>query len=436
MRLSNIQPREGVGLMKFYIRTAVFILSLLITAMVVIPASAGPGTGVNIYIDNSLLKIPAGDQGPFIENGRTYVPLRIVAENLGVKVDWRAETNQVIIISQDNPPPPPARLNKNTYDVEILINGTVLSIPPSYGKARITPAGRTVVPLRAVGEALGCDVNWVEATRSVIIKSAPYKLLEELAAYRSNLRLLDGRVVNSADLPAMGVKAFDATQLQEFQKAKELLAPYKPEIKLPDGTVIKTAELTIMGKAVLTADQLKAWMARETPRIAEKMRREYGREMLPIPIELVDLYLKIGAEYGIRGDLAFAQAVKETGYFQFTGGVKPEQNNYCGLWATSQPLTGQESLNGADPQAVKLQPGFYGASFATPAIGVEAHIQHLYAYATKAPLPAGKRLYDPRFNLVPRGTAPTWVGLNARWAVPGTTYGQSIIQDYWQKALQ
>ncbi|WP_246187306.1 glucosaminidase domain-containing protein [Neomoorella glycerini] len=259
-------------------------------------------------------------------------------------------------------------------------------------------------------------------------------MLEDLAGYRTNLRLLDGRVVNSAELPGMGEAAFSSEQWQKFQEFKEQLARYETQIRLPDGTLLPTADLTIKGKAILTADQLKAWMARETPRIAEKMKQEYGREMLPVP-DVAELYLKIGTEYGIRGDVAFAQAVKETNYFQFTGSVKPFQNNYCGLWATSQPLTGQESLNAADPAGVRLVPGFYGAFFASPEIGVEAHIQHLYAYATTDPLPRGKKLYDPRFNLVQRGSARTWVELNARWAVPGTTYGQSIIQDYWLKAV-
>ncbi|QGP92737.1 Mannosyl-glycoprotein endo-beta-N-acetylglucosaminidase [Neomoorella glycerini] len=270
--------------------------------------------------------------------------------------------------------------------------------------------------------------------RTVDIKSVKYKLLEDLAGYRTNLRLLDGRVVNSAELPGMGEAAFSSEQWQKFQEFKEQLARYETQIRLPDGTLLPTADLTIKGKAILTADQLKAWMARETPRIAEKMKQEYGREMLPVP-DVAELYLKIGTEYGIRGDVAFAQAVKETNYFQFTGSVKPFQNNYCGLWATSQPLTGQESLNAADPAGVRLVPGFYGAFFASPEIGVEAHIQHLYAYATTDPLPRGKKLYDPRFNLVQRGSARTWVELNARWAVPGTTYGQSIIQDYWLKAV-
>ncbi|MCX5779784.1 MAG: glucosaminidase domain-containing protein, partial [Firmicutes bacterium] len=138
----------------------------------------------------------------------------------------------------------------------------------------------------------------------------------------------------------------------------------------------------------------------------------------------------------IRGDIAFCQSVKETGYWQYTGEVKPWQNNYCGLSAIGSPMQGDESLNGADAQQVCFQAGVHGAIFVSPAAGVEAHIQHLYAYATKNPLPAGQILLDPRYSLVKRGIGPTWLGLNARWAVPGTTYGQSIIFDYWLKAVQ
>lgn len=56
-----------------------------------------------------------------------------------------------------------------------------------------------------------------------------------------------------------------------------------------------------------------------------------------------------------------------------------------------------------------------------------AHIQHLFAYASKDALPAGAVLVDPRFHLVTRGIAPSWEDLNGRWAVPGTDYGQHIL---------
>jgi len=210
------------------------------------------------------------------------------------------------------------------------------------------------------------------------------------------------------------------------------LSKYQAGITLPGGAVVNCADISILGDSYLTADQLKQWIQDETPRLIAKANAN-GLEFKPIP-DLAELYIKIGAEYGIRGDIAFCQAAKETCYWQFTGSVQPGQNNYCGLWATGSALTGQESLNGADPTRVSFQAGLHGATFITPAAGVEAHIQHLYAYATKNPLPSGKVLVDPRFILVNRGIAPSWLQLNARWAVPGTTYGQSILDDYWLNA--
>lgn len=130
----------------------------------------------------------------------------------------------------------------------------------------------------------------------------------------------------------------------------------------------------------------------------------------PSAPELADLYLEIGEKYGVRGDVALAQAVHETNYFRFTGTVKPDQNNYAGIGTTD--------------------PNTPGASFATPREGVTAHIQHLFAYASTDRLPPGEKLVDPRFNLVTRGSAPTWTSLNGKWAVPGTTYGQLILSIY------
>lgn len=121
-------------------------------------------------------------------------------------------------------------------------------------------------------------------------------------------------------------------------------------------------------------------------------------------------YLNIGETYGIRGDIAFAQAIHETDYFRFTGVVKPDQNNYAGIGATG--------------------PDNPGASFTSPEQGVRAHIQHLYAYASTNSLPKGEKLVDPRFDLVTRGSAPTWTSLNGKWAVPGDSYGQMILDIY------
>lgn len=125
--------------------------------------------------------------------------------------------------------------------------------------------------------------------------------------------------------------------------------------------------------------------------------------------EIVAYYYEEGAREGIRPDVAFAQALKETGFFRYGGTVTPDQNNFCGLGTTSATVK-----------------GFY---FPNPQIGVRAHIQHLLAYSStrKPTLP----LVDPRYFIVRNAygnkTLGNWQDLNGRWAVPGNYYGQEIL---------
>jgi len=390
---------------------------------------------VNIIINSKVVTVLPGDQSPVIIGDRTYVPIRVISENLGAKVDWNQEGQQVIINWKSNAASSIAPDSQG--QVQIIIDGKLLSIPVAYGKPFITPTTfRTMIPLRIVGEALGCEVSWVDETKTVIINaplSADNQLLQDLAKYRTNLKLINGSVINSEVLVNMDASAYSSEQLAVFKTYLNQLAKYQPTVMLPNGELINAADLTITGNSYLTADQLKKWIVNEIPRISAGMTVA-GLQFKPIP-ELAELYIKIGEQYGIRGDIAFCQAAKETGFWQFKGDVQPWQNNYCGLWAIGSPLTGQESCNGADPNLVRFEAGVHGAIFVSPAAGVEAHIQHLYAYANKNTLPSGKVLISPRYSLVNRGIGPTWLQLNARWAVPGTTYGQSIISDYWSKAV-
>lgn len=154
------------------------------------------------------------------------------------------------------------------------------------------------------------------------------------------------------------------------------------------------AETPILGDTVLLANQMN----------------QFVRKIHPSAQALGEYYVTFGHDYGIRGDVAFAQALHETDYLRFTGIVKEEQNNFAGIGATG--------------------PDNPGASFDTPEEGVLAHIQHLYAYASTEPLPPQHPLVDPRFHLVQRGSAETWEALNGKWAVPGDDYGQSILRLY------
>ncbi len=136
--------------------------------------------------------------------------------------------------------------------------------------------------------------------------------------------------------------------------------------------------------------------------------------------ELVYDFIRAGYIENIRWDIAFAQSIHETGFFRYGGQVSPEQNNYSGLGATND--------------------GAKGATFETPFLGALAQIQHLKAYCNKEEV-GYKENVDPRFQYVTRGWAPylEWLGAgenpkngiynkNLGWAVPGKTYGQSILK--------
>jgi len=152
-----------------------------------------------------------------------------------------------------------------------------------------------------------------------------------------------------------------------------------------------TPKTQIMGRAILKAEQLKAALFKNNPETDQC---------------IVDIYYNTAEEYGIKADLAFLQAINESNWFKFTGIIKLEQNNFGGLGAVGN--------------------GISGDWFDTVEEGVEAHIQHLFAYACKLPLPEGKTLVDPRFELVTRGSAPYFEDLDGKWAVPGTGYGKRI----------
>ncbi|MBL0388405.1 glucosaminidase domain-containing protein [Tumebacillus sp. ITR2] len=149
----------------------------------------------------------------------------------------------------------------------------------------------------------------------------------------------------------------------------------------------------IMGQPVATAFQL----------------RNYLHQVNPSAPDYSSWYITIGRKYGVRGDIAFCQSILETNYWRFGGLVLPEQNNFAGIGAVG----GTER----------------GAVFPTPQAGIEAQIQHLYAYASSLPLPANTVQLDPRFTLVTRGVAPTWESLTGRWAT-GANYGEKILAIY------
>lgn len=93
------------------------------------------------------------DQGPILENGRSYIPARYIIEAMGGKVFWNAQDKQVRILLGDNM-------------IDLWVNDKEHTIVNGENKpsetAPIIRSNRTLIPVRMVTENLGYKVDWVK----------------------------------------------------------------------------------------------------------------------------------------------------------------------------------------------------------------------------------------------------------------------------------
>jgi len=93
------------------------------------------------------------DVAPFISNeGRTMVPIRVIAEAFGAEVKWEGTTQT-------------ATINKNGVALKLTVD---VPLPDNMGTPVISN-GRAFVPLRYIAERLGAEVEWVGKSQEIYI---------------------------------------------------------------------------------------------------------------------------------------------------------------------------------------------------------------------------------------------------------------------------
>jgi hypothetical protein len=176
----------------------------------------------------------------------------------------------------------------------------------------------------------------------------------------------------------------------------------------------------IMGPNILTADQITAWYN----------SRSHAPFAVPgISVhDLAQLFLWEGASENVRGDIAFAQSIVETGWFGFVGSiVSPVNWNFAGMGAC-------DSCNS-------------GRQFPSPRIGVRVQIQDLrnyadinsrasnlayppvpewYAWPSLNPVTAAYN-FDTFFR---KGNAPTWNQMGYGNHATSPNYASAVIGVY------
>jgi hypothetical protein len=176
--------------------------------------------------------------------------------------------------------------------------------------------------------------------------------------------------------------------------------------------IIRAGGVSLMGETTLSAAQMAAWW-----------RAQRYSPNLTISIdELAQLYVEEGSAEGVRGDVAFAQAVLETGGFHSAPG-----NNFAGLGWCDSCATGRV--------------------FPTARDGVRAQIQHLRNYGDQlsrasqlvhpasvywyAPSSLSQAVADQNFDtFFAKGWAITWNQMgHGNWATD-PNYSDKVMKIY------
>ncbi len=134
------------------------IIAVLLSAAALMPCVFASGD-IEVYLDGSQISF---DQPPIIYNDRTMVPMRAIFEALGLTVQWFEEDKRVTAYGEN-------------IKMTMYIGDDTISLNEKTYKTDTAPIiieGRTLVPLRAIGELLNSEVGWDGENRVVTIDTS------------------------------------------------------------------------------------------------------------------------------------------------------------------------------------------------------------------------------------------------------------------------
>ena len=109
------------------------------------------------------------DVAPYIDNGRTMIPLRGLLEAMGATIEWQGDTRTIVVTKDVNVIT--LQIVNNLVYVYKYVGGEyktvryTLDVPPKIKDSR------TFIPIRFVSEHLGYTVGWNGATQEITIEN-------------------------------------------------------------------------------------------------------------------------------------------------------------------------------------------------------------------------------------------------------------------------
>ena len=116
----------------------------------------------DLVIDGEVIPIDESGSVAYVENGRTMMPVRGIAEAIGAEVSYDNDTRRVTVESEDTV------IAMTIGEDEMEVNGRSVRLL----NAPEIKEQRTMLPVRDVAEALDCEVEWQQETQTAVFTRA------------------------------------------------------------------------------------------------------------------------------------------------------------------------------------------------------------------------------------------------------------------------
>ena len=183
----------------------VLALTLLLSPTLTAAAESGEETvdisyrGIRLVVNGSEI-VPCDVNGrrvePFLLGGSTYLPVRAVAGALGLAVDWDDASSTITLTTGAEPhygSESPSlslmetqRVTVSYRDIQLVIDGVPIT-PCDVAGNPVEPfllGGSAYLPLRAVADALGLEVDWDGSSSTVYLSGQVSSTVEYLLSRR------------------------------------------------------------------------------------------------------------------------------------------------------------------------------------------------------------------------------------------------------------
>jgi len=267
--------------------------------------------GAKTYVDTNNLEIK-----PLVQNGRTLVPVRFIAEKFGANVGWDDATQTVIVQSKSKV----IKLQIGSDQMLVGDTAVTLDVPAQ------TVGGRTLIPLRALVEALGKQVFWDDRGLILIRDAALNYSADKIDKI---IALLDTRI------------QYGGKELKFFDSEV-----YNYTIQLAKGAAIP--EITVQSGAQVS-------IAQGNPATLTVGDKTYTIHFMVNPFEGIDgtgsenvvryLEASVAAEGSLPNYQSYVTIKGATSSIEFTNDKYPENGTYDGI--ISGATQNRWSANGA-----------------------------------------------------------------------------------------